>query len=442
MARLNVSASGPAVLTHEGAPAVRITPLLELRRSVLTALLWEDTFYEKGSDVSKRIQALVSVVKPADVAAVAIEARERMYLRHVPLFLVRELARTKGNGSLVADTLARVIQRPDELTEYLAMYWQGQTDADKAPLSAGSKRGLARAFRKFKAETLAKYDRDNVVKLRDVLRLTHAKPNDTEQASTWKQVIKRELAAPDTWEVALSSGANKKDTFERLLREQKLGGLAFLRNLRNMIEASVDTALIRERFAGRFDRVLPFRFLSAVRHAPAFASELDTAMLRVVADIPKLSGRTLVLVDVSPSMHATLSAKSELTRTDAACGLAVLIREIAENGRVFAFSSETREAPAFHGLALVNGIQRAVPSNGTLLGAAIRRMNELPHDRLIVLTDEESQDQVTAPTAAHAYMINLSTSKNGVGYGNGWTAHIDGWSERVLDFIREVEVQP
>ena len=58
----------------------------------------------------------------------------------------------------------------------------------------------------------------------------------------WKRLIAGELAVPDTWEVALSSGANKREAWERLLREQKLGALALLRNLRNMREAEWTSA--------------------------------------------------------------------------------------------------------------------------------------------------------------------------------------------------------
>jgi 60 kDa SS-A/Ro ribonucleoprotein len=438
MARLNTSASGPAVLTHEGAPAVRVGPLKELRRSVLTALLWENTFYEKGADVAKRVADLVPQCKAEDVAALAIEARDRMYLRHVPLFLVRQLAKVKGNGPLVAATLEHVIQRPDEMGEYLAMYWEGQIAQTPrpAPLSAGSKRGLARAFRKFSAYQLAKYDRDAGVKLRDVLRLVHAKAADTEQATLWKHVIARDLESPDTWEVELSAGKNKREVFERLLRERKLGALAFLRNLRNMIEAGVDTGLIRERFAGKLDKVLPFRFIAAVRHAPAFAQELNDAMLRAVADEPKLSGRTIVLVDVSGSMNDALSQKSEMKRMDVAAGLAVLVRELGEC-RVFTFSDSLVEAPAYRGLALVKGILDSQPHSGTATQAAIAKLRQVAtFDRLIVITDEQSHDRVEAP-GCQGYVINVATYKTGVGYGQ-WV-HIDGWSERVLDFIREVE---
>jgi 60 kDa SS-A/Ro ribonucleoprotein len=239
------------------------------------------------------------------------------------------------------------------------MYWLGKaggTTKRPEPLSAGSKRGLAAAFRKFKPETLSKYDRDGAVKLRDVLRLTHAKPKDDTQAAAWKQVITRTLATADTWETELSAGKDKKATFERLLREEKLGALAFLRNLRNMIEADVDTALIRARFTGKLDKVLPFRYLAAVRHAPAFAQELNDAMLRAVSEEPKLTGRTAVLVDVSGSMDHALSNKSEMKRMDAAAGLAVLVRELADECRVFAFSDDVKEVASYRGLALAMGI--------------------------------------------------------------------------------------
>src|SRR5678815_695126 len=185
MASVNAPVKRDPVFTHEGARAVHLTPLAELRRSLLTALLWEDSFYESGADHAKRIGTLVAQVKPAEVAALAIEAREQMHLRHAPLALVRELARVKGNGPLVADTLARIIQRPDELSEYVALYFKD----GRKPLSAGSKRGLRSAFAKFNRYSLAKYRSEGKsVKLADVLRLVRPKPAGDEQAALWKEL--------------------------------------------------------------------------------------------------------------------------------------------------------------------------------------------------------------------------------------------------------------
>ena len=108
-----------------------------------------------------------------------------------------------------------MIERADELVEFVALYWK----EEKQPLSAGFKRGLARAFTKFDAYQLAKYDRESVVKLRDVLFLCHAKPKDEAQAALWKKLAENTLESPDTWEVALSAGKDKRENFERLLRE-------------------------------------------------------------------------------------------------------------------------------------------------------------------------------------------------------------------------------
>ena len=140
MAKMNVWKRLFPVRTHEGAVAQKVDAKSELRRTVLTSLLWEDTFYEKGSDIAKRMATLATENKPEVVSALAREARDKMQLRHAPLFLVRELARRKGAGTLVAETLEHVIQRADELGEFVALYWK----ETKQPLSAGVKRGLAR----------------------------------------------------------------------------------------------------------------------------------------------------------------------------------------------------------------------------------------------------------------------------------------------------------
>lgn len=71
-----------------------------------------------------------------------------------------------------------------------------------------------------------------------------------------------------------------------------------------------------------------------------------------------------------------------------------------------------------------------------MLGAAIRSLPN--HDRLIVLTDEQSHDKVPDPKAANSYMINVASAQNGVGYGK-WV-HIDGFSENILRYIHEYEM--
>ncbi len=440
MAKMNVWKRMFPVRTHEGAVAQKVNPKLELRRTVLTCLLWEDTFYEKGGAIAARVAELVRQNKPEDVAALAREARDKMQLRHVPLFLVRELARRKGTGSLVAGTLEHVIQRADELGEFVALYWKQK----KQPLSAGVKRGLARAFTKFDAYQLAKYDRESVVKLRDVLFLCHAKPKNEEQAAAWKKLVDGSLEAPDTWEVALSARKGKKETFERLLEEGKLGGMAVLRNLRLMTAAGVSQKLIRQRLDKGVARALPFRFVTAARYAPKLEDALESAMLKGVAALPELVGSTGLLVDVSGSMNTALAKNSETTRMDAAAGLAILLREKAEEFSIATFSDSCVELPPRRGFALRDAIVRSQANSGTYLKRALAHLSNQRDwknlDRLMVITDEQSHDGILPAWTAQAYVVNVAPYKHGLSYGNGWT-HIDGWSERIVDYIIAVEAE-
>jgi 60 kDa SS-A/Ro ribonucleoprotein len=438
MAQLNLLNVDFGVHTHEGVPARLISAEMQLRRSVLACLLWETQFYEDGVEIASRIAELVPKVAAEKVAALAVEAREKMKLRHVPLLLVREMARHATHRGLVADTLASVIQRADELAEFVAIYWKD----GRVPLSAQVKKGLAAAFPKFDAYALAKYNRNASIELRDVLFLSHAKPRDDAQRELWKLLITGELTAPDTWEVALSSGAHKRETWARLLQEQKLGALALLRNLRNMREAGVDESLVLTALGAMSTaRVLPFRFLAAARYAPQWEEAIEEAMLKCVSSQvnpqEKLAGRTIVLVDVSGSMTAPLSRRSEMQRTDAAYGLAVLLREIGEKVAVFSFSDSLVEVPARRGFALRDAIANSQRHNSTQLGKAVAQLNQNHgYDRLIVITDEQAHDTVPAPQG-NGYVVNVASYKNGVGYGK-WT-HIDGWSESVVEYIRTLE---
>jgi 60 kDa SS-A/Ro ribonucleoprotein len=440
MAKMNVWKRMFPAWTHEGAVAQRVDAKSELRRTVLTCLLWEDTFYEKGNDIAARLAELVAKNKPEVVAALAREARDEMQLRHAPLFLARELARRKGAGPLVAETIEHVIQRADELGEFVALYWKEK----KQPLSAGVKRGLARAFTKFDAYQLAKYDRDSAVKLRDVLFLCHAKPKNQEQAAVWKKLVENTLEPPDTWEVALSAGKDKRENFERLLREGKLGGMAVLRNLRLMLAWGVDPKLVRERLDKGVARALPFRFVTAARYAPKLEEAIEKAMLKGIAGLAKLAGSTGLVVDVSGSMNYKLAKKGETTRMDSAAGLAILLREKAEEFAVATFSDKCVELPPRRGFALRDAIVGSQAHSGTYLKRALTQLNEKPEwrqlERLIVVTDEQSHDGILAAWTPRAYVVNVAPYKHGVSYGNRWT-HVDGWSERIVDYIAAVEAE-
>lgn len=432
--RVNAAARS-GITTHEGAAARRITHEQQLRRLVLACMLWEDTFYVDGQDVAKQIRDAARMVSPEVLAALAVEARTDHRLRHAPLLLARELARHPlSKGALIGDTIAAVIQRADELAEFLAIYWQ---DNGRRALSKQVKRGLAKAFQKFDAYQLAKYNRAKAVKLRDVLFLCHAKPSNEAQAEIWGKLVQGTLEAPDTWEVGLSGGGDKRETFERLIDERKLGYMALLRNLRGMLEVGVDRAKIEGalREGASRSKALPFRFVAAARAAPTLEPVLDECMTVAMQELPRFDGRTNVLVDVSGSMGARLSQRSDLSRMDAACALGALVRGVCDDARVFSFSSYLVEVPARQGMALIDAIRTSQPNRATNLAEAVSRVDD--GSRLIVITDEQATHSPPANPKGRGYMINVANYRNGVGYGP-WV-HVDGFSEQVIRFIQETE---
>lgn len=421
--------------THEGAPAIPQKGINALRRMVSSCMLFEQNFYIDGKSAADRIHEIAATVPVHEVAALAIEARTVMNLRHVALWLtLAVIDRRVGSGYDTASLIAEVCRRADEPGELLAMYWKD----GRKPVPAAMKRGLARAMLRHDAYALAKYDRPATVRIKDVLRISHPKAANDEQGTNFGKLLTGTIEAPDTWEVELSGGADKKQTFERLLHEGKLGYLALLRNLRNMDQAGVKADLVREAILARkgAHHVLPFRYVAAARAAPRYEACLDEALCAAIVAQTELAGDTIVLVDVSGSMNDKLSSKSDMTRMDAAATLASII---PGNVRSFSFSQYVKEVPARRGMAGVDAIRRSQAHMGTYLGKAVKEINQIPHDRLIVVTDEQSADVVPEAKARHAYMINVAAYEHAIGYGD-WT-RISGFSENVLNWIHTYEAE-
>lgn len=447
-----------------------------LRRAVLGCLLWEDLFYESGESVAANIRALIPYVAPDKVAQIAVEARTEQKLRHVPLYIAREMARLDSHKHLVGELLPRIILRADELSEFLAIYWR---DGKNQPLSKQVKIGLAQAFNGFNEYQLAKYNRDSEVKLRDVAFLVHVNPLDKSGRAKKAAAVSRkgysrgqvqrhkntlvgkliadELDTPDTWEVALSAGRDKKAVWERLIAEKKLGGLAFVRNLRNMEQAGVSSDII----ARGFETVnpgwlLPLNYLAAAKYAPRWERELEALMLRGLGSMPKLPGYSIFVVDVSGSMGSGISGKSELSRMDAAAAMAMLASEVCE--RVAIYATAGNDSTCIHstsivaprrGFALTDEIHkmRARLGGGGIFTRQcleyIKAHETVQPDRIIIFSDSQDCDRrnpaLPKPFGVNNYIVDVSAHSHGVAYDGIWTAEISGWSEHFINYVAALE---
>lgn len=442
------------VANHVGTMVNQISIEKQLTRMTLAHMLWEDNFYIDGVSSANVVSDLVSKAKPQFVADLAVKARTDFKLRHIPLLLVRELAR---KGSLKAETVNAVIQRPDEMSELLSIYWK----EGKTSLSNQMKKGLATAFGKFNEYSLAKWDKNSAsISMRDVMFLTRPKPANDEQANLFTRVANKQLVTPDTWETQLSGGAEKGATFSRLMRENKLGALAFLRNLRNMVQSNVPEAEIRE-YAKTLDvsKVLPFRFIAAAKVVPQLEDMLETMMIRACEGMKKLPGRTVLVVDTSGSMGQAISAKSDLNRMQAAAAMAILAREICEEVVIYATagcdSSRTHATmviPPRRGFALsdyITGseVRAKIGVGGIfLLGCMDFIANKEAGnkvDRVIVFTDEQDTGgRGFEPGKAKIlgkdnYILNVGAYQNGINSGKWET--VTGFSESVFSYMQALE---
>ncbi len=347
---------------YEGAKAYKLSPEMELYAAVATAGL-SDNYYEKANDRLTRIKALMLDNDPEFVAKLALYARNQMYMRSIPLVLAVELAKFHSGDALVSKTVNGVVQRADEITELLAYYQLANARKGTKKLNKLSKqvqKGLVETFNKFDEYQFAKYNRATEVKLRDALFLVHPKAKDEAQQELFNKIAEDTLEVPYTWETELSAlGAQMageaeyvkakafKAKWEELIDSNKVGYMATMRNLRNIMEAGVSAVHIQKvckylsnETAVANSKQLPFRFLAAYREIKVLKGDMVGTVLKALEDaivlsVKNLKGfdidtRVLIACDVSGSMQKPVSPKSKVLLYDIGLVLGMLMQSKCE----------------------------------------------------------------------------------------------------------------
>lgn len=431
-----------------------------LRRLVMANLLWEDQFYVDGKESSDEISKLIPLCPPEEVYNIAKEARLVQKLRHTPLFIAVEMCKYYGTKPYVSKLLPEIITRADMLTDFLSLYWKqnDSVDGKNTPIANCAKKGLADAFHNFNEYKLAKYDRNTAVKLRDVMFLCHPKARNEYETELFKRVANRTLATPDTWEVALSTGQDKRETWIRLIEEGKLGGIAMLRNIRNMVKAEVPNDVIKQGISNlNGTMLLPLDFVKAWKMNPDYEKDIENAMIATYANLPKLKGRTLFIVDVSGSMNGNISSNSKFSRVDVASAMAMLAANQCENFELVltAGNDGLRKGKHLHvknvekGFGIINTIKREMTNLGG--GGIFTRQClewckdniEGEFDRIIIFSDSQDCDfpekSIPKPFGKRNYIVDVSAYKHGIKYKGIWDAEVSGWSEHFLTYIAAYE---
>lgn len=381
MSRFNkTSISDKITENKEGSKAFKLTSDYELYTLVATSAL-NNKFYEKNDERLERLRILITKCDPLFVAKLAVYARESMYLRSIPLVLTVELNKhlsaMKQSCKVITPLSHRVIQRADEITELLAYYALANAANEKpgeagqtkklAKLSKALQKGVANAFHKFDEYQFAKYNRKTDIKLKDALFLTHPKPEGSTEVELFKKIASDTLETPKTWEVEMSTSKEKgktpKQVWEDMIDSGKLGYMALMRNLRNMLQAEISQKhvfkiadMLENKELVVKAKQLPFRFLAAYNELKKASGDysssrftyedvtevtlknkadvtiileaLDNAIKTSVENLKGFSREMNVMIacDVSASMMTKISPKSSIEMYDIGLTLGMILQ--------------------------------------------------------------------------------------------------------------------
>jgi len=421
MARFNAKPNGTKPVNYEGAEAYKPSDKLALMLHTMSFMMSGDSYYTKEKQTSDAILNLVkriSVNDPEYVPKLAAYARNEMYLRTVPVFLLVEYAKagTKLEGAY--KYVSSILRRADEPAEAIAYFLasspinpeveakrkasleaQGKKYVPKtfAPIPGMLKKGISDALNQFDEYQLAKYNREGKVTLKDVIFLTHPKPKSAEQQVLYDKIINGTLETPFTWETHISKNGASKRTWEEVI--PKMGYMALLRNLRNFQKHDVDMNLYLKRLtdpvAVRKSKQFPYRFFSAYREVGGPTKVLDAindAMTISVENVPRISGKTFIASDNSGSMHSDVSDKSTVQCIDIASLFSAISLHVCEEATVGAFGQTYKTVPLSKRDSILTNMQKVATTdvghstNAWLAITDILSKNQF-YDRIFLFSD-------------------------------------------------------
>lgn len=460
MSKFNATQTNKTV-NKSGHAAYKMPDKEKLVTQVLTSFFNESKFY---GDNSAEMQETIKKVIATDaefVAKLAVFARREFNMRSVAHILTAYLAHEPEGKKYVKDTVKAVSLRGDDVTEIMACYINV---FGKRPIPNALKKGIAEVMQGFDEYTLAKYKGEGkAVKMRDLLCLCRPTPKTEEQSEMWKRLLNNELETPYTWETELSAKGNTAKVWEELIDSKKVGYMALLRNLRNILTANpsnVDKVLsyIENPEAVKKSKQLPFRYLSAYKELSDIGGSrvfdvLENAIEASIENIPKLEGTTVIAVDTSGSMGRSVSEKSKVRCFEIAMLLGLIANKICENSIFYTFDTSLRRYAISHKTSILQTVMQSCYGGGTNMYLPFKKMidDHINADRIIILSDNECNSGWDTPVQTLADEYRRKSGNNIwvhaidlQGYGTqqfygAKTNVVAGWSEKVFDFIKLAE---
>lgn len=419
--------------------------------SMLNTLKLEPQFYRSENETMKELRDLIERIGSKDpyfVAQCIVYSRcmgEGMRsINHLaaallsPFISGQEYAKRFYGLFNKKEQRGGCIFRPDDMQEIKDVF----DCLNNATLSNAMKKGFASVLQLLDTYQLCKYKATVI----DIANLVHPNPElstayvtvDGKKMKTLDALMQGINVSADTWEVAQSEAGRevadavkegkltkeeakvvlaeaKDDNWEALLTEGKLGILAALRNLRNMLTNSRPAViekvceLVSNPVLIRKGKIMPYQIDLAAQaiqdefgtggNAGKVIAALEKGYIEAIPNLKEaLPGKTLVIVDCSSSMStACTNVKTgETIRSTAARKAGLIAATIAQatGADVLQFGSH---ATWFTGNFKASGVFdlgfRIGSTNmgGTDLGCAFEkiRKEKKVYDRIVILSDNE-----------------------------------------------------
>lgn len=404
MSRFNPAASAATKTENlAGGEAFVQSPELEFVSLLLTSFM-QDQFYRSADESMDKIRELMNKIDPLFAAKAALFARNEFGMRSVSHVVAGEIAGSVKAKEWTKNFFDKIVHRPDDMMEILSYYQERFGKNEPNAL----RKGFAKAFERFNEYHLAKYKHEGkAISLVDVVNMVHPKHSEAIKA-----LVDGTLKPADTWETKVSAAGskegdveeNKTEAWGELLRENKLGYMALLKNLRNILNThdqdlvALACKQLQDEKAIKKSLVLPFRFTTAAEEIQKVNDKGTRAVMVALSkaldisckNVPEFPGETLVVLDNSGSMNGKPYQIGSL--------FASILLKSNNEADYMGFASDAHYK-TINPLDSVSTIasQLQVTGGGTNFHAIFQAANKA-YDRIIILSDMQGWVGYNAPT--------------------------------------------
>lgn len=341
MSKFNSKRATNKTVTHEGGEAYKKTSS-DYWFNMLFSSYVEDKFYESSysqlSQFLEETDAMIETYGAEFVAKAAIFARKELGMRSISHILAGVLNNHQFTNKRAF--FRNFANRPDDVSEVFAcidMYGDKRSHA--------AIRGFGDYLSTLSSYTLGKYKMNgHKYNMYDLINLTHAHSNAIQDYKD------DNLSSPDTWEVKISTAENDAErSFEwrRLVEENKLGYIALLRNLRNILNADIDEEWIETYLVPQLTNqtaiekslVFPYQIYTAYKYLDIKNTIVVTALSKAFRyscdNMPLFDDKTAIILDVSGSMTDPISRNSRVTIKEVGACFAASLLISGQNDMIF-----------------------------------------------------------------------------------------------------------